>query len=187
MIKTYVWPFPPRIKTIYWHVNREFHVPKYICRKVKIVDVVKKYINLDKYSNNYFIGDCPFEECKKPGFKVDHKRRIFICYECRKTGDVIDFLRCMLKLRNHELHEYIMQNYRKDLLKPKQHFLEKYFIEYGIRLYNFYKILSTPLPEGFMKNFKNRKILPKTSGITLTLKRSVLPAAEKIINKKVDE
>lgn len=56
-----------------------------------IVDVVSRYVNLQKRGNTY-MGLCPFHNEKTPSFSVSEGKRIFYCFGCGVGGDVFAFI-----------------------------------------------------------------------------------------------
>lgn len=56
-----------------------------------IVDVVSKYVSLQRKGNNYF-GLCPFHREKTPSFSVGADKQIFHCFGCGVGGNVVRFV-----------------------------------------------------------------------------------------------
>jgi DNA primase len=56
-----------------------------------IVDVISKYVKLEKKGKNYF-GKCPFHNEKTASFSVEPVKQIFHCFGCGKGGNVIHFI-----------------------------------------------------------------------------------------------
>lgn len=57
-----------------------------------IVDVVSRYVRLEKKSSLNLFGLCPFHEEKTPSFSVSPGKQIFYCFGCHKGGNVIKFI-----------------------------------------------------------------------------------------------
>ncbi len=57
-----------------------------------IVGIIGQYVHLKKRGNNW-VGLCPFHKEKTPSFNVSEKRKIYKCFGCGKSGDVVTFLR----------------------------------------------------------------------------------------------
>ncbi|MBI1910624.1 MAG: DNA primase [Deltaproteobacteria bacterium] len=70
-------------------------IPKEKIEEVKdrasIVQVISEYIPLTKRGQNH-IGLCPFHSEKSPSFTVSEEKRIFYCFGCNATGNVITFI-----------------------------------------------------------------------------------------------
>ncbi len=56
-----------------------------------IVNVVSKYLPLQKKGNNYW-GRCPFHIEKTPSFSVNEVDQFYHCFGCKAGGDVIKFV-----------------------------------------------------------------------------------------------
>ena len=56
-----------------------------------IVNVVSKYLPLQKKGNNYW-GRCPFHIEKTPSFSVNEIDQFYHCFGCKAGGDVIKFV-----------------------------------------------------------------------------------------------
>lgn len=59
--------------------------------KNNIVDVVGRYVHLEKKGKNYW-GCCPFHNEKTPSFSVNEEEGFFHCFGCKEGGDVISFV-----------------------------------------------------------------------------------------------
>ena len=59
--------------------------------KLDIVDVIQKFISLEKCGAN-FKGLCPFHNDSKPSFIVSPTKQIATCFVCGKTYDVFQFV-----------------------------------------------------------------------------------------------
>ncbi len=62
-----------------------------IRNKTDIVDVVSKYVTLNKAGKNY-IGVCPFHDDHSPSMSVSPEKQIFTCFSCGATGNVFTFV-----------------------------------------------------------------------------------------------
>ena len=56
-----------------------------------IVDVINQYVPLKRRGRNY-IGLCPFHSERTPSFTVSPDKRIFHCFGCHESGDLISFI-----------------------------------------------------------------------------------------------
>jgi len=62
-----------------------------ILNKVKISEIIGKYIDIKQKGSNYF-ALCPFHNEKTPSFSINDEKKIFKCFGCGKTGNAITFL-----------------------------------------------------------------------------------------------
>jgi DNA primase len=76
------------------------HIIEQVIESASIVDVIGKYVKLDKKGVNH-IGSCPFHDEKTSSFTVSPAKQIFKCFGCGKGGNVVSFL------MNHENKSYI--------------------------------------------------------------------------------
>jgi DNA primase len=63
-----------------------------VIRANDIVDVVSRYVRLEKKSGINLFGLCPFHDEKTPSFSVVPSKQIFYCFGCHKGGNVIKFI-----------------------------------------------------------------------------------------------
>ncbi len=68
-----------------------------------IVDVISRYVSLQRKGNSYF-GLCPFHREKTPSFSVAADKQIFHCFGCGAGGNVIHFI---MKVENISFPEAI--------------------------------------------------------------------------------
>lgn len=59
--------------------------------RASIVQVINEYVPLTKRGHNH-VGLCPFHSEKSPSFTVNEEKKIFYCFGCNATGNVITFL-----------------------------------------------------------------------------------------------
>ncbi len=71
------------------------YYPDEIVEKVRsssdIVDVVGRYVKLQKKGSSYF-GLCPFHNEKSPSFSVSQQKQMYYCFGCQAGGNVFTFL-----------------------------------------------------------------------------------------------
>lgn len=65
--------------------------------KANIVDIVGQFIKLRKSGSNYF-GLCPFHPDNHASLSVSPKKRIFKCFSCGTSGNVINFIQKFKKI-----------------------------------------------------------------------------------------
>lgn len=68
-----------------------------------IIDVISRYVTLQRKGNNYF-GLCPFHREKTPSFSAAADRQIYHCFGCGVGGNVIHFI---MKVENISFPEAI--------------------------------------------------------------------------------
>jgi len=71
--------------------------------KNDIVDVVSRYVKIQKKGNSYF-GLCPFHNEKSPSFSVSPHKQMFYCFGCGAGGNVYTFV---MKYENYTFQEAI--------------------------------------------------------------------------------
>ncbi len=59
--------------------------------RVSIVEVVSGYVPLTKRGQNH-VGLCPFHSEKTPSFTVNEDKKLFHCFGCQASGNVVTFL-----------------------------------------------------------------------------------------------
>ncbi|MEJ5230425.1 MAG: CHC2 zinc finger domain-containing protein, partial [Pseudothermotoga sp.] len=62
-----------------------------IKREVDIVQVISQYVSLQKVGSSYR-GLCPFHSEKTPSFHVNPTLKLYHCFGCGASGDVIKFV-----------------------------------------------------------------------------------------------
>ncbi|MFN3781603.1 MAG: CHC2 zinc finger domain-containing protein, partial [Candidatus Kapaibacteriota bacterium] len=61
-----------------------------IIEAIDIVDYIGEAVSLRRRGAN-FVGLCPFHQEKTPSFTVSPEKKIFKCFGCGKSGNVITF------------------------------------------------------------------------------------------------
>ena len=56
-----------------------------------IVDVISNYVSLTARGKNYF-GVCPFHDDSNPSMSVSREKKIYTCFSCGASGNVIKFI-----------------------------------------------------------------------------------------------
>ncbi len=62
-----------------------------IRKKANIVDIIAKYIPLEKRGKNYF-AICPFHDDHNPSMSVSEEKQIYTCFVCGASGNVFNFV-----------------------------------------------------------------------------------------------
>ena len=68
-----------------------------IIEHTNIVDVIGKYVKLKKSGANYFCL-CPFHPDTNPSMSISPKKKIYKCFSCGATGNVITFVQKFKKI-----------------------------------------------------------------------------------------
>lgn len=68
-----------------------------IIERIDIVDLISEHLELRRRGSN-FVGLCPFHNEKTPSFTVSPEKKIYKCFGCGKSGNVITFLMEILDL-----------------------------------------------------------------------------------------
>ncbi|WP_434325578.1 DNA primase [Mycoplasma leachii] len=63
-----------------------------IISRVSIVDIISSYLHLIKKGNNY-LAICPFHNDSNPSLTISPQKRIYTCFSCKATGNVINFIK----------------------------------------------------------------------------------------------
>ena len=94
--------------------------------RLDIVDVVSEQVVLKKRGNSYW-GLCPFHNDKKPSFCVTPHMGIYKCFSCGEAGDALKFI---MKTRNIEFRDLIIELAEKYGFEvPKSHSKESGYKE----------------------------------------------------------
>lgn len=83
---------------------------------VNIIDVVGEHVVLRKTGSN-FMGLCPFHNERSPSFSVSEAKQLFVCYGCKKGGDLVEFTKEIHGLSFMEAVEELAE--RSNLPLPK--------------------------------------------------------------------
>jgi len=80
--------------------------------RIKIEEVIKKYVKLQPISPNLLRGFCPFHKETQPSFTVYLDTQSFCCFGCGLKGDVIDFLMRFQNKSCKEVVKFLRDNNR---------------------------------------------------------------------------
>ena len=90
----------------------------FVKNNVEIVSIISEYTNLKKTGSMYWKGLCPFHNEKTPSFTVSPHKKIFYCFGCHMTGDVIHFIEKIENISTFEAVQNLIQ--RENLDVPKE-------------------------------------------------------------------
>lgn len=85
-----------------------------IKNRADILEVIAECVGLKKSGMNY-VGLCPFHREKSPSFTVSASRKIYKCFGCGCSGDVIEFVREFHGMSFTEAVEFLALKYAIDL------------------------------------------------------------------------
>lgn len=89
---------------------------KRIIDNVDIVDVISSYIELERKGSSY-VGLCPFHDDHHSSMSVSKDRKIYKCFSCNETGNVIKFVQNYEKVTFKEACDILSQRYNLGLVK----------------------------------------------------------------------
>ncbi len=78
--------------------------------KIDFVALVEEYTKVKKSGKNY-MALCPFHEEKTPSFSIDPENKLFHCFGCGKSGDLITFVMEIEGLSFPEAIEFLSKKY----------------------------------------------------------------------------
>ena len=104
--------------------------------KTNIVDVIGQFIKLHKSGANYF-GLCPFHPDNHASLSVSPKKRIFKCFSCGISGNVINFVQKFNKVSYGEAIKNIAK-----LIGYSDQQINNYFFKTNKKLENLSKLYS---------------------------------------------
>ncbi|MBM18220.1 MAG: DNA primase [Epsilonproteobacteria bacterium] len=87
----------------------------FIKNQLDIITVISEYTNLKKTGSQYWKALCPFHHEKTPSFSVSPHKKIFYCFGCQETGDVINFIEKIENISAYEAAQHIIQRYNIDV------------------------------------------------------------------------
>ena len=68
-----------------------------LLERADIVDIIGRFVSLHKSGANFF-GLCPFHPDQNPSMSVSPKKKIFRCFSCGASGNVINFVQKYKKI-----------------------------------------------------------------------------------------
>ena len=138
-----------------------FFVTEEVIYKIKsetdIVSLISEFVELKKSGSN-FIGKCPFHNDKSPSFIVSPEKRIFRCFGCGESGDVISFLMKKQNMTFIEALEYLGEKIGVSINKNENYVQELkrnkllYKINYDAMQFYYRNILIDKKPKEYIKS-----------------------------------
>lgn len=133
-----------------------------IKNRVNISDVVGQVVAL-KQSGENFKGLCPFHNEKTGSFVVNDNKRIFTCFGCHKSGDVIEFVKEYYKLTFVEAIEKIASEYNIPIETSASNVsYDKYYHANSLAAKFFFDSLTKKGMNKGLAYFSKREMKPET-------------------------
>lgn len=108
-----------------------------IQRKVNIVDVINRYLPIEKKGKNYF-AICPFHDDHNPSMSISSEKQIYTCFVCGASGNVFNFVQNYEKISFTEAVNKVANtlginlNISDNISKPTQTHNDKYYNMFDI-------------------------------------------------------
>lgn len=87
----------------------------FVKNNVDIIPTISEYTSLKKTGSQYWKGLCPFHHEKTPSFTVSPHKKIFYCFGCHETGDVINFIEKTENISAIQAVQHLIQRYNLDI------------------------------------------------------------------------
>lgn len=130
-----------------------------IKREIDIVQVISQYVSLQKVGSSYR-GLCPFHSEKTPSFHVNPTLKLYHCFGCGASGDVIKFIQEIEHISFQEALQKLGQmvnievnlDVKRSVKEKYIDFLTKLHIEYKKQLRQNQKAMKYLLDRGFKED-----------------------------------
>lgn len=130
-----------------------------IKREIDIVEVISRYVSLQKVGSSYR-GLCPFHSEKTPSFHVSPTLKLYHCFGCGASGDVIKFIQeiehVSFQEALHKLGQMVNIEVNLDAKQSAKEkyidFLSKLHVEYKKQLRQNQKAMRYLLDRGFKED-----------------------------------
>ena len=137
--------------------------------RTDIVDVISKYVNLQKKGSQYF-GLCPFHNEKTGSFSVSPQKQMYYCFGCGAGGNVFSFLMNYENMTFKEAVEELAGQCGVTLPQREMTYQERQHADKRSRLFEinkeaaayYYKLLRSPAGEQAMAYFTKRGLSQET-------------------------
>lgn len=87
----------------------------FVKNQLDIITVITEYTSLKKTGSQYWKAPCPFHHEKTPSFTVSPHKKIFYCFGCHQTGDVINFIEKIENISAIQAVQHLIQRYNLDV------------------------------------------------------------------------
>ena len=82
-------------------MNNQTDAFKGLLNSVNIVDIISRYISVEKKGQNY-VSLCPFHDDHSPSMVISPEKQIFNCFVCHTGGNAIRFVSLYEKINYFE-------------------------------------------------------------------------------------
>lgn len=137
--------------------------------RTDIVDVISRYVNLQKKGSQYF-GLCPFHNEKTGSFSVSPQKQMYYCFGCGAGGNVFSFLMAYENMTFKEAVEELAPKCGVTLPQREMTYQEKQRADKRTRLFEinkeaaayYYKMLRSPEGQQALGYFTKRQLTAET-------------------------
>ena len=137
--------------------------------RTDIVDVISRYVNLQKKGSQYF-GLCPFHNEKTGSFSVSPQKQMYYCFGCGAGGNVFSFLMAYENMTFKEAIEDLAPKCGVTLPQREMTAQERQRADKRTRLFEinkeaaayYYKMLRSPEGQQAMAYFTKRELTADT-------------------------
>ncbi|MGJ8455324.1 DNA primase [Pseudothermotoga sp. U03pept] len=154
-----------------------------IKREVDIVQVVSQYVSLQKVGSSYR-GLCPFHSEKTPSFHVNPTLKLYHCFGCGASGDVIKFVQEIEHISFQEALQKLGQMVNIKVDTDERHSEKERYISLLSRIHEEYKKQLRQNPNAleylYTRGFNQEEIEEYDFGYCPTNSTLVLQIASKI-------
>lgn len=82
-----------------------------IFEKVSIIELISSYTELKKSGSRDYSGLCPFHNEDTPSFYVNPDKKVFYCFGCKKSGNLVQFIQQKEMMSFVEALEFIANKF----------------------------------------------------------------------------
>ena len=137
--------------------------------RTDIVDVISRYVNLQKKGSQYF-GLCPFHNETTGSFSVSPQKQMYYCFGCGAGGNVFSFLMAYENMTFKEAVEELAPKCGVTLPQREMTYQEKQRADKRTRLFEinkeaaayYYKMLRSPEGQQALGYFTKRQLTAET-------------------------
>jgi|GEM_PF-7036081 len=79
--------------------------------KVSIIELIGLYTDLKKSGSKDYSGLCPFHDEDTPSFYVNPEKKVFYCFGCKKSGNLVQFIQQKEMMSFVEALEFIANRF----------------------------------------------------------------------------